>query len=102
MPEERNSLTDPRSNRFAITSSTPLAHSLRRLPHVFYYQPRLSTTLPVLQSRRPVGLVPDASVERGGCRVESSFGEIDAGLDAQLAEISRVLLEPDEVPEACP
>lgn len=54
------------------------------------------------QSRRPVGLVPDASVERGGCRIESSFGEIDAGLEAQLAEISRVLLEPDEVPEACP
>lgn len=53
-------------------------------------------------ARRPVGLVPDASVARGGCRVESSFGEIDAGLDAQLAEISRVLLEPDEVPEACP
>ena len=75
------------------------ATDLRVLVHPLDFEVLESVTE---QSRRPVGLVPDASVERGGCRVESSFGEIDAGLDAQLAEISRVLLEPDEVPEACP
>ncbi len=75
------------------------ATDLRVLVHPLDFEALESVTE---HSRRPVGLVPDASVERGGCRVESSFGEIDAGLEAQLAEISRVLLEPDEVPEACP
>lgn len=75
------------------------ATDLRVLVHPLDFEVLESVTE---QSRRPVGLVPDASVERGGCRIESSFGEIDAGLDAQLAEISRVLLEPDEVREACP
>ena len=30
--------------------------------------------------------------------MESSFGEIDAGINAQLVEISRALLESDEIP----
>lgn len=75
------------------------ATDLRVLVHPLDFEALESVTE---HARRPVGLVPDASVERGGCRVESSFGEIDAGLETQLAEISRVLLEPDEVPEACP
>ena len=49
---------------------------------------------------RVAGLVADGRVEPGGCRVESSFGEIDAGIDAQLSEISRALLESDEIPQA--
>lgn len=36
---------------------------------------------------------PDASVERGGCRIVSTFGEIDAGVEAQLAELSRALFD---------
>ena len=36
---------------------------------------------------------PDPSVERGGCRVISTFGEIDAGVEAQLAELSRALFD---------
>ena len=75
------------------------ATDLRVLVHPLDFEVLESVTE---RARRPVGLVPDASVERGGCRIESSFGEIDAGLEAQIAEISRVLLEPDEVREACP
>ncbi len=42
---------------------------------------------------------PDPAVERGGCRVVATFGEIDAGLDAQLAELSRALFDDaDTVP----
>ena len=34
----------------------------------------------------------DARVPRGGCRIESDLGLIDAGVDAQLQEITRALL----------
>jgi flagellar assembly protein FliH len=53
-------------------------------------------------TRAVVGWVADPRVEPGGCLVESSFGEIDAGIEAQLAEISRALLESDEIPQALP
>jgi flagellar assembly protein FliH len=39
-----------------------------------------------------VSIVPDAAVARGGCQVESDFGLIDAGVHAQLDELSRALL----------
>ena len=39
-----------------------------------------------------VTVVPDPSVARGGCLVESDFGLVDASLDAQFEELSRVLL----------
>ncbi len=39
-----------------------------------------------------VTVVPDARVGRGGCRVESEFGAMDAGVDAQIHEIARSLL----------
>lgn len=53
-------------------------------------------------SRVVGGFIADPRVEPGGCRVESSFGEIDAGINAQLTEISRALLESDEIPQAQP
>jgi len=34
----------------------------------------------------------DASLPRGGCRVESSAGEIDLGVDAQVTELARLLM----------
>jgi flagellar assembly protein FliH len=34
----------------------------------------------------------DTRVPRGGCRIESDLGTIDAGVDAQLQEITRALL----------
>lgn len=39
-----------------------------------------------------VTVVADARVGRGGCRVESEFGAIDSGVDAQIQEIARALL----------
>jgi flagellar assembly protein FliH len=41
--------------------------------------------------------VADDRVDRGSCRVESSFGEIEAGLEAQLAEIGRGFAEGGDV-----
>jgi flagellar assembly protein FliH len=38
-----------------------------------------------------VAYVADPGLARGDCRVESSFGEVDASLDAQLAEVARGL-----------
>jgi flagellar assembly protein FliH len=46
-------------------------------------------------------VVADAKVERGGCRVESDLGTLDAGVDAQIQEFGRTLLgdhpEPSEL-----
>jgi flagellar assembly protein FliH len=39
-----------------------------------------------------VTVVADARVGRGGCRVESEFGAMDAGVDGQIHEIARALL----------
>jgi flagellar assembly protein FliH len=43
-----------------------------------------------------VDVVADARVGRGGCRVESDFGMIDAGVDAQIQELARALLGEQE------
>lgn len=37
-------------------------------------------------------LVADPDVPRGGCRIQSAFGEVDAGIEAQMRELSRELL----------
>lgn len=39
-----------------------------------------------------VTVMGDASVARGGCRIESDFGSLDAGVDAQIRELGRALL----------
>jgi flagellar assembly protein FliH len=39
-----------------------------------------------------VTVVPDTSVSRGGCLVQSDFGYVDAGVDAQFQELARALL----------
>jgi flagellar assembly protein FliH len=44
-----------------------------------------------------VTFVPDARVGRGGCRIESEMGLVDAGVDAQIQEIARALLGEDHV-----
>jgi flagellar assembly protein FliH len=43
-----------------------------------------------------VTVVADARVGRGGCRVESDYGSVEAGVDAQIQEIGRVLLGDQE------
>lgn len=47
-----------------------------------------------------VTIVADDRLPRGGCRVESEFGVVDAGIDAQLDEIQRVLLGDGDVGSA--
>ena len=39
-----------------------------------------------------VTVVPDPSIARGGCLVESEFGRIDASVDRQFEEMTRALL----------
>jgi flagellar assembly protein FliH len=41
-------------------------------------------------------LVADPDVPRGGCRIQSAFGEVDAGIEAQMRELSRELLGGDD------
>jgi flagellar assembly protein FliH len=39
-----------------------------------------------------VTVASDARVARGGCRIDSDFGALDAGVDAQLQELAHALL----------
>lgn len=39
-----------------------------------------------------VEIVADAAVSRGGCLVQSDFGLVDLGVEAQLKEVSRAML----------
>ena len=39
-----------------------------------------------------VTVTADSRLPRGGCKVESEYGDIDAGVDAQIQEIARALL----------
>jgi flagellar assembly protein FliH len=52
---------------------------------------------PAARSGAFVRYVADDRVDRGSCRVESSFGEIEAGIEAQLAEIGRVFADGGDV-----
>lgn len=47
-----------------------------------------------------VMILADAHLSRGGCRIESDMGILDAGVDAQLQEIARALLGEDDGPGA--
>ncbi len=50
-----------------------------------------------------VTVVADPRVGRGGCRVESEFGTIEASVDAQIQEVARALLGDEEgIPRATP
>lgn len=39
-----------------------------------------------------VSVAADSRVPRGGCRIESDFGALDAGVDAQIQELAHALL----------
>jgi flagellar assembly protein FliH len=41
---------------------------------------------------KKVKVLPDASVSRGGCQVESEFGFVNAGVEAQFDEVMRALI----------
>jgi flagellar assembly protein FliH len=54
-----------------------------------------------------IGLAADPALPRGGCVVHSEFGTIDVGIDAQIRELSRALLESssdaeEAADESCP
>ncbi|WP_274361483.1 FliH/SctL family protein [Paenibacillus thermotolerans] len=46
-----------------------------------------------IDSQAELQIVPDHTVDEGGCVVRTSFGSVDARIDTQLAEIKKVLLE---------
>jgi flagellar assembly protein FliH len=47
------------------------------------------------ESQEHVTLVADPRLPRGGCRVESDYGDIEAGVDGQIQEVARALLGDD-------
>ena len=47
-----------------------------------------------------VTMAPDARLPRGACRIESDYGDIEAGVDAQIQEIARALLGESKGPGA--
>lgn len=46
-----------------------------------------------------VSVIADPRVGRGGCRIDSDMGMLDAGVDAQIQEIARALLGDEAVAE---
>lgn len=46
-------------------------------------------------SKSHIRIIADGAIPRGGCRVESPFGFVDAGVDAQFQELARTLLDTD-------
>ncbi len=46
-------------------------------------------------SHAHVTLSADPRIPRGGCRVESDYGDIEAGVDGQIQEVARALLGDD-------
>ncbi len=86
-----------------------LAHvALERLgstaPAVIRLHPDDYTTVTAqdrdLWDGRAVKVVPDPAIARGGCRVESEFGYIDASVDAQMDEMARAMLGETTAPAA--
>jgi len=47
------------------------------------------------ESHSHVTLNADPRMPRGGCRVESDYGDIEAGVDGQIQEVARALLGDD-------
>jgi flagellar assembly protein FliH len=69
-----------------------------RAAAVVHLHPADHARLAPTQAEAPnsLDLVADENVPRGGCRIESAFGEIDAGIDAQIRELSRELIGGDD------
>jgi flagellar assembly protein FliH len=66
-----------------------------RVVATIHLHPRDVETLMAGREQPPgsvLTIAADASLPRGGCRVESVFGVIDVGVDAQIQELTRSLL----------
>jgi flagellar assembly protein FliH len=46
----------------------------------------------IMPDRGGLDVVSDGAIDRGGCLIRSTLGTIDAGVDAQLRELSREML----------
>ena len=46
-----------------------------------------------LEISKSIQIIEDSSVDRGGCIIETDFGEIDARIASQLAELESKILE---------
>jgi flagellar biosynthesis/type III secretory pathway protein FliH len=49
-----------------------------------------------LDSVKELELVEDPSLPAGGCVIESRFGEVNLGVEAQLEAVERALVRADE------
>ena len=47
----------------------------------------------MLEGKRSIQVLEDSSVDKGGCIIETDFGEIDARIASQLAELESRILE---------
>lgn len=47
----------------------------------------------LIEGVKNVAIVEDSSVDRGGCIIETDFGEIDARISSQLTELEQKILE---------
>jgi len=47
----------------------------------------------LIEGVKNIRVVEDSSVDRGGCIIETEFGEIDARISSQLAELEQKILE---------
>jgi flagellar assembly protein FliH len=47
----------------------------------------------LLEGAQSVQVVEDSSVDPGGCIIETDFGEVDARISSQLAELESKILE---------
>jgi flagellar assembly protein FliH len=47
----------------------------------------------LIENVKDITVVEDSSVDRGGCIIETEFGEIDARISSQLAELEQKILE---------
>lgn len=47
----------------------------------------------LIESVKDITVIEDSSVDRGGCIIETEFGEIDARITSQLAELEQKILE---------
>jgi flagellar assembly protein FliH len=51
------------------------------------------TFIQMMEGARGVQIVEDSSVDPGGCVIETDFGEVDARISSQLAELEAKILE---------
>jgi flagellar assembly protein FliH len=80
----------------------PQAHSIRiwlhPLDHQVLQECRPDLVLVGEKAGRTIEVVPAEDVERGGCRVETEMGVVDATIPVQMQEIRRQMLD-DEMTE---